>query len=68
MEKGEIKQIVFLVLIVILIFLLIFTIVTLIKNKEIITKDAIVYGMKMHNFSSCTCLDNSGNILNFKGV
>jgi len=58
--KSDFKQIIFLVLIVIFILLLIFTMITLIKNKDIITKDPLVYGMQVHNFSYCSCLDNSG--------
>lgn len=32
----------------------------LLDNKEIIQKDALIYGMGLHNFSSCLCLDNQG--------
>ena len=34
--------------------------IILIKNKNIITSDPLIYGMNVHNFSSCQCTDNQG--------
>ena len=39
---------------------LMFTTMTLIKNKDLIAKDALVYGMELHNFTSCQCTDQIG--------
>lgn len=66
-EKVKIdwKQVIFLVLIMVFICMLAFTIFFLIKNKELITTDAIVYGMKMHNFTSCSCIDSTGKFISF---
>lgn len=63
--KDETKQILFLVLISIFIIVLIVTITILIKNKELITQDAITYGLKNNNFTSCSCLDQKGNYINY---
>ena len=65
MEENT-KSILFLILISIFIVLLIVVIVILLKNKDLITSDAIDYGMNMHNFSSCSCMDQTGKFINFK--
>lgn len=49
------------ILMIIFICLLIFTIITLIKNKDLIISDPLNYGMKIHNFTSCSCFDFYGN-------
>lgn len=54
------KETLFLILIVICIFLFTYTIATLIKNKEVIINDPITYGMKVHNYSYCSCMDSKG--------
>jgi len=48
------------VLILICIFLFTYTIIQLVKNKDLITSDPINYGMKVHNFTYCRCIDDSG--------
>jgi uncharacterized protein YpmS len=64
LEKREnIKQIVFLVLIAILILVLIFTVVTLIKNKDLISKNGISYEIVKQNFSYCQCMSERGLVL-----
>lgn len=62
--KQETKQTLFLVLMVIFIVLLLFALVTFIKNSEIIKNDPIVYGIKVHNFTYCTCLKDN-TLINF---
>jgi len=64
-QKIDWKQVMFLVLIMVFICLLSFTIFYLIQNKELITSDAISYGMRMYNFSSCSCIDSSGKFITF---
>ena len=61
METNDIKQIVFLVLIFVAICLMLFLIITLIQNKNLIMSDALSYGMNKHNFTFCSCVDDSGN-------
>lgn len=61
MEKKEIIQITFNILLVIAICFMLFTIITLLKNKELITTDPLVYGMKIHNFTYCSCFDDKGS-------
>ena len=56
------KEIIFLVLIIICIFLFSYTIIIFLQNKDVITNDPITYGMKVHNFTTCTCIDNYGNV------
>jgi competence protein ComGC len=56
--KSNKLNIIFLVLMVIAICIMLFLIVTLIKNKDIITSDPLNYGMKMHNFTTCSCMDS----------
>ncbi len=34
--------------------------IILIKNKNVITSDPLIYGMNVHNFSSCQCTDSQG--------
>ena len=60
MERSEKIQIIFLVLIAALIFLMIFTISIFLKNKNLITQDPLKYGMQIHNFTSCSCIDGKG--------
>jgi len=60
-KKAGIVNIGIFILMLIFICLLIFTIITLVKNKDIIMSDSLVYGMKVHNFTSCSCFDSQGN-------
>ena len=62
-KKENFKQIVFLVLITIFILVLIFTVVTLIKNKDIISKNGISYEIIKQNFSYCQCMSDRGLVL-----
>jgi hypothetical protein len=61
MNKKELINIGIFILMIIAICLLLFTVITLLKNKDIITSDPLSYGMKVHNFTSCSCFDSSGN-------
>ena len=47
-------------LIFVFIIVQIVSIITLLKNKELIRNDPLNYGMKLHNFTSCSCFDNNG--------
>ena len=58
-KKRSLFEWVRLILLVLAIFALLYTINTLIKNKEIITTDTLMYGMNEHNFTSCICLDTT---------
>lgn len=60
-ERSELLQLLFLLVIMIFIVVMIITLVTLIKNKDVIILDPLNYGMKVHNFTSCSCFDSSGN-------
>ncbi len=53
-------SILFLILIAGAIIALINTTATLVKNKEIIQKDPLIYGMGLHDFVSCACYDSEG--------
>ena len=65
--RSNKTQMIFLILIGILIFVLVFTIFYFIKNNEIIKTDPFIYGMKQHNFSSCSCFDSSGTGMMING-
>lgn len=58
--KSETNQIIFNILLFIIIIILFVTIVILVKNINIIKSDSIIYGMKIHNFTSCSCIDDKG--------
>lgn len=60
-KKAGIINIGIFILMIIAICVLLFTVITLIKNKDIIISDPLVYGMKVHNFTSCSCFDGQGN-------
>lgn len=60
MERQEILQIIFNLLLVVIICIFIFTTVILVKNINLIKTDPLVIGMEKHNFSSCNCYDNDG--------
>ena len=52
---------IYLVLIFIFIVVLTFTIIYFVKNANLIKSDPLIYGMKKHNFTSCSCFDSNGN-------
>lgn len=56
----KIKDILILILIAGSIIALVMAIMTLVKNKDIINKDALVIGMEKHGFESCQCTDDEG--------
>ena len=60
MEKREINQLIFNILLLMLICLLIYLVVVFVRNKNLISTDAISYGMDKYNFSSCACTDSEG--------
>jgi len=68
-KKGfsNLMQIIFLALLIIAICAMIFTVITLIKNKNIIISDPLIYGMKVHNFTKCSCLDSDGKFWDSEG-
>ena len=55
------KDYLYFILILIFLVLLMFTIVYFVKNANLIKSDPLIYGMKKHNFTSCSCFDSSGN-------
>jgi len=57
--EQELKQTLFLVLIGLFIICMIVLIVFLVKEKNLINKDPIIYGIEKHGFQSCNCyIDN----------
>ncbi len=59
-NKKMIIQVLFLIFLAIAITAMISTTVILIKNKDIIKQDPLRYGMEVHGFESCQCLDYQG--------
>ena len=57
---DEKRQTIFLVLLVIIIIVMIVSLTILVKNKNLIMTDTLIYGMELHNFTSCGCYDSSG--------
>lgn len=60
----EKTQIIFNILLFIAILSLIYTTVVITKNVNIIKTDALLFGMKAHNYSSCICYDKDGKTVN----
>lgn len=60
LKFQKMKDILILILIVAAVLALVIAIVTLVKNKDIINKDALIIGMNTHGFVSCQCLDEEG--------
>ena len=58
--RADFKSIIFLFLMIIFISVMIVLIIFLIHNKDVILQDPITYGMKEHNFTSCSCMDSKG--------
>lgn len=58
MERNELIQLVFLGLVAVLTMLLIIAIVILVRNKDLIKENPILYGMKTENFSVCDCINS----------
>ena len=56
------KQTLFLILLLIAIILLVVSLSVLIKNRNIIVSDPLMYGMDVHNFTSCNCYDDVGQL------
>ncbi len=59
-RKTFIVQLGIFIAMIVAIVLLFFTITTLIKDRDIIKSDPLIYGMRVHNFSSCNCVDKEG--------
>ena len=58
--KSDKKQLVFLILLAVAIMVLIVCIVLLIRYKDEIMSDPLIYGMERHEFSYCSCRDING--------
>lgn len=58
--RIQLLSVLFIILLIITIIIMIFTINLFLKNKDLITSDPLTYGMKIHNFTSCSCFDNQG--------
>ena len=62
-DKSYLNQITFNLLLFIVIIVLISVLIIFVKNIDLIKLDSIVYGMKIHNYSSCSCQDVNGNFI-----
>lgn len=56
-KRSEIQKWIFLALLIIAVSAMIYAITVLVKNKNIIQADALVYGMGEHGFKDCVCVD-----------
>ncbi len=59
-KSEDKKQLLFLILLAIAIMVLIICIVLLIRYKDEITSDPLIYGMRKHKFEYCSCIDYNG--------
>lgn len=59
-RKRFITSVVILILLAASILALVSATVILVKNKNIIASDPLIYGMSLHNFTSCSCFDQAG--------
>ncbi len=59
-RKKFVVSVLFLILLAIAIMAMIVTTFILIQNKDLISKDPLRYGMDVHGFVSCQCLDGDG--------
>lgn len=59
-KYNKIKDVVMLLLIASAVIALVMAIITLIDNRDIINKDALIIGMEKHGFVSCQCIDEEG--------
>jgi len=59
-KRRMIMNIVFLIVIAFASFSMIRTTNVILDNKEMIQSDALLYGMSLHNFTSCQCFDSFG--------
>ncbi len=57
LKSQKIRDIIILVLIAGAVIALVMAIFTLVTNKDIINKDALIIGMERHDFVSCQCTD-----------
>lgn len=59
-KSEDKRQLLFLILLAIAIMVLIICIVLLIRYKNEIISDPLIYGMEKHDFSYCSCRDIDG--------
>lgn len=59
-KKRFIMSILFLILLSGAIVALLNATFVLLDNKDIIQQDPLIYGMGLHNFTSCQCFDSQG--------
>jgi len=59
-KESRISSLLFLLLLAILIIALLIAILFFIKNSDMIGRDPLMFGMKQHNFTACTCIDTEG--------
>ena len=57
----------FLILLAVALFSILFAIVTLLKNIEVIKTDPINYAINKTSLESCSCIDESGQLVFFGG-
>lgn len=59
-NKKLIIQVVFIICILVASFAMVKATKTLIENKDLIVQDPLIYGLELHNFSSCQCFNDFG--------
>lgn len=59
-KERKLISILFLFFLAIAILAMIVAITILVKNKDIIQSDPLRYGMEVHGFVSCQCIDDEG--------
>lgn len=61
-NRKLIKNVIFLVVLLFVGIALVLSVNTLIQNINIIKQDPLIYGMGLHNFTSCQCVDTSSKL------
>ena len=59
-KYGKARDIIFLVLIAFAVIALVMAIMSLLENRDIINRDALIIGMEQHGFVNCQCFDEQG--------
>ena len=60
LKYQKLKDIIILILISLAVTALVTAIISVVKNADIINKDALIIGMDKHGFVSCQCVDEKG--------
>lgn len=59
LKRQKVRDVIILILIAAVLVALVLAITTLVKNADIINKDALIIGMEKHDFVSCQCTDSN---------